>query len=306
MVQKPLNQLSRNTSSHSITLKSPNRRLFVFHGVNKLIQIYRQLNVLSIDVALGAMCSSAWLASLFLAQIRIYAYCALGLTVWIIYTIDHLLDAYRIKHRASSYRHQFHQKHFQVLMIAVVLALITDIIFVFFIRSSILYSGFLLSIVIAVYLVFNRWLSYLKECFAAILYCGGVLLPIASVVPLQELYQNIIVISSFFITALLNIVLFSWFDIDIDRRDNQLSLVSKSGDLITRKLIGILFMTQLLIIAFGAFMKPTMIVSFIVLLVMNGVLAIIFFKWRTFAIRDRYRLVGDAIFLFPLFQLLLK
>jgi hypothetical protein len=208
--------------------------------MTQLLRFYQRLNILSIDVALGAVCSSVWLANFFQAQLRIYAYCALGLTVWIIYTADHLLDAKRIGHRASSERHQFHQHNFQVLLVAFIFATMADLGMVFFVRPTVLYSGLFLSMIIAIYLLFNRWLGSLKECLVALLYCGGVLLPIVSIAGLQVVYQNKILLLNFFITALLNIILFSWFDRERDKADNQQSLVLVLGDIVTRRLIYIL------------------------------------------------------------------
>ncbi len=273
--------------------------------MNQLVRFYKQLNVLSIDVALGAVFSSAALANLFQVQLRIYAYCALGLTVWIIYTADHLLDAYRIKHRASSDRHLFHQHNFQSLLIAIILATVIDLGLVSLIRTPVLYSGLFLSIVIAVYLLFNRWLGSLKECLVALLYCGGVLLPIVSIAGVQVVYQNKILLLNFFITALLNIILFSWFDRERDKVDNQQSLVLVLGDIVTRRLIYILFAVQLLLGMYNVIQAPTALSFLVVLLVMNGVLLIIFLNWRWFSVDDKYRLAGDAIFFLPLLHLLL-
>jgi len=41
---------------------------------------------------------------------------SLGLTVWIIYTADHLLDAKKFKNKMRlTERHRFHQRHFKVI-----------------------------------------------------------------------------------------------------------------------------------------------------------------------------------------------
>jgi len=278
---------------------------FFVYLMNQLLRFYKKLNVLSIDVALGAVCSSAALAHLFHVQLRVYAYCALGLTVWIIYTADHLLDAYRIKHQASSERHQFHQHHFQALLIAVILATVADIGMVFFVTPTVFYSGVFLSIVIAVYLLFSRWLGSLKECFVALLYCGGVFLPIVSLAGIQVIYHNKIIMLIFFVTVLLNIILFSWFDREKDKADNQQSLVLKLGDLVIRRLIYTLFAIQLLLGVYNAIEMPAIGSFVIVLFIMNGVLLIIFFNWRWFYVNDKYRLAGEAIFFLPLIHLLL-
>lgn len=273
--------------------------------MTQLLRFYKRLNILSIDVALGAVFSSAWLANFFQAQLRIYAYCALGLTVWIIYTADHLLDAKRIKHRASSERHQFHQHNFQVLLATLIFATMADLGMVFFVRPTVLYSGLFLSMIIAVYLLFNRWLGSLKECFVALLYCGGILLPIGSIAGMQVIYHNKIIVLIFFITALINVILFSWFDREKDKADNQRSLVLVLGDLVTRRFIYTLFTIQLLLGMYGVIELQAMLSFFVVLFIMNSVLLIIFLNWKWFSVDDKYRLAGDAIFFLPLLHLLL-
>lgn len=260
--------------------------------------------MLSIDVALGAVCSSAWLANHFHVQLRVQAYCALGLTVWIIYTADHLLDAHRIKHQASSYRHRYHQQNFKLLTFAILLAILIDFVFVFYIRQAVFYSGLFLSCIITGYLLMSRWIGYLKEFFVAVLYCGGVLLPIVSIGGFQLISQHALLVTIFFITALINTILFSWFDRESDCVDKQQSLVSVVGEVGTKKIIWFLFMIQLVLVLYGSSVMSTMVLTMAILMVMNGVLLIIFLNWKWFSLNDKYRLAGDAIFLFPIFILL--
>src|SRR5689334_7150262 len=100
-----------------------------------LVKFYRLLNILSVDVALGAVCCAAWFATLFEVTLRPHAFVVLGLTVWIIYTADHLLDAKRTEGVASTKRHRFHQQHFSFLVVVLILTVITDLVFVFFITQ---------------------------------------------------------------------------------------------------------------------------------------------------------------------------
>ena len=94
--------------------------------MNKIISVYRLLNILSIDVAAGAVICALFFARLFEVQIKPYGLISLGLTVWIIYTADHLLDGIKTHHRAATKRHQFHQYHFKVLCVVMIVAIIID------------------------------------------------------------------------------------------------------------------------------------------------------------------------------------
>src|SRR5690606_21598184 len=76
---------------------------------------YDYLQVLSIDIVIGACAGMLFFDRLIGADLRPLLYLLLALAVWCIYTFDHLLDARQIKKAASTPRHAFHQKHFKTL-----------------------------------------------------------------------------------------------------------------------------------------------------------------------------------------------
>ena len=76
-----------------------------------LVRLYRILNTLSLDVSIGAVISAMFFAEVLQVKILPYGLATLALTVWIIYTIDHLRDARAIGTKASTARHLFHQHY---------------------------------------------------------------------------------------------------------------------------------------------------------------------------------------------------
>ncbi len=269
-----------------------------------LIKLYRHLNLLSIDVALGAVCCGAWFAKTFQVTLRPYALLSLGLTVWIIYTTDHLLDAQKIKAEASTQRHKFHQQHFKALWLLLGLAIVLDAVLIFFMRKPVLYAGMVLAAVVATYLVLSRWLGFLKEFVVAVLYCGGVLLPVLSLHETSLSPEGVLLIASFFITAWINVLLFAWFDHDADARDGYASFSVRFGKYLTMQFLRTLFFIQAAVLVVMAIQlqakQPVM-----VLFMMNSILFLLFIKPGSFKPNDRYRLLGDAIFIFPIVFLLL-
>ncbi|TXH25692.1 MAG: hypothetical protein E6Q96_08815 [Cyclobacteriaceae bacterium] len=260
-------------------------------------RFYRLLNVLSLDVALGAVCCAAWFARGFQAQLRPYAYLALGLTVWIIYTADHLLDGSKITREASTYRHRFHQKHFKTLLVIVLLAVFVDFTLLFFIRLKILYAGLGLFLIVILYLLVNRWLSFVKEIVIALVYSCGVLLPAFSVKQTALSIPDAVWIGCFFLTTLINLILFSVYDLHSDKADGSNSFVLTFGEEFTRKILFVLFSLQAALIMTLLYNK--MLNMSVVLFVMNTTLLVLFSKPSFFKQSDRYRLYGDVIFLFP-------
>lgn len=263
----------------------------------RLLNFYRLLNILSMDVALGAVCCAAWFAKVFEVQLRPYALLALGFTVWIIYTADHLMDALKIKKEASTERHRFHQKHFRMLVIGVVIAGMIDLALIFFIRAKILYAGLILAIVVGLYLLINRWLGFVKEFVIALVYCGGVLLPSLSLKNYSLNVPEVFLLVSFFLTALINLILFSGYDVLADKLDGYNSFALKFGRTITQNVLSLIFLVQAMIIIL-LFMMHVWDYGCL-LLAMNSMLFLLFLRPTYFSRNDGHRLCGDAVFLFP-------
>lgn len=261
--------------------------------------LYRFVNIMSLDVALGAMTGAAFFGSIFKTTLFPQGLLALGLTVWIIYSVDHLLDAYKLKNLAASERHQFHQRHFRLIVILVVLATLTDITLIFYVRPNVLNAGLLLAGVVVFYLLFHRWMYPLKEIAGAILYSGGVWLPVLVLHqgPVEDPGAYLMI--PFFITALINLILFSWFGYAQDVRDGHLSLVIFIGKPTSRVVLIILFVTQFFALI-SLMMFTTYRVETGVMLAMNVVLLFMLLLPDFFDKNDLYRVAGDVIFLFPL------
>lgn len=269
-----------------------------------ILKFYRWLNILSIDVAIGAIVCGYFFSRIAEVTLRPAGLATLGLSVWIIYTTDHLVDALSLKGLASTARHRYHQLHFWELIIAEMLALVAVGILLFFIRPEVFLGGAVLLALVGIYMLVNRYLNYLKEIMVAVLYCAGILLPSGMRVedPMAFLIRP--ETTMLFLVALLNLLIFSWFEIETDREDGYPSFAGHFGARPTRKVIMILFIVQFLIplvswIA-GVFSSYQLI-----LLSMTLVLGIIFLLPEYFGKSDRYRLLGDAIFLLPVLFFLL-
>lgn len=268
-----------------------------------VLQLYKKINILSIDVAVGAVASALFFARLLNVTILLYGQIALALTVWIIYTADHLRDAKKIGGRASSERHFYHQRNFKTLRSILLVAIVADFVLIFFIRKPVFQWGLALTGFVALYLVFQRSLYFLKEFFVAFLYTWGVLLPSLSVTVVDLQWFHYILISQFFLIALCNLLLFSLYDADVDLRDNLLSFVTRFGEGFTKGFLVVLFF---LIFALTAvlFIYADHTIAILILWLMTAVLCIIFLFPELFRQNEYYRIVGDAIFLIPIVGLL--
>lgn len=270
-----------------------------------LIRLYRLMNILSVDVALGSICCAAWFAELFNVDLRPYAFVSLGLAVWIIYTVDHLLDARKIVGTASTERHRFHQKYFSKLIVAVIGAVLINVIVVLFIRKAVFQSGVILASVMLVYFLLQRFLRHFKEFVIAFLFSCGVLLPSWSLSMSFPGFELSLIICQFMLTALINLLLFSWFDRHRDSADKRHSFVTLVGGKTTRVFIWLLFALNVALMSLSVVYSFQMLSSVAIVFVMNVSLFLLFFRPTGFEIEDRYRLLGDGIFFLPLLYFLM-
>ena len=273
--------------------------------MHALTKFYRLLNILSVDVALGSVCCAAWFAKLFEVTLRPQTFVVLGITVWIIYTADHLLDARRTVGIASTRRHQFHQQYFSLLFIVLTGAVVIDLTLVFFIRQTVFQWGLVLAGVMVAYFLIQRFLKYLKEVTIAIIFSCGVLLPSVAVTHKEVDFSMALIIGEFMLTALLNLLLFSWFDRYHDNQDKRESFVTLAGEKGSKGFVGGVFILNGVLLICSAIFIPAITGYVAILILMNTVLAIMLVKSDYFQPDDRFRIIGDAVFLLPIIYLFL-
>lgn len=262
-----------------------------------LSSAYRIINLLSLDVAIGAIITALFFSKQLLAPVRVYGIVALGLTVWVIYTADRLMDVRYLTEPASSERHRFHQKHHKPLCVAIVIIVLIVCALMIFIRPSVLIGGLILAPVITIYLLVQRMLP-VKEFTVALLYTLGVFLP-AWPENWQIIGHASVLISQLFLVALTNLLLFAWFEYDADSKMKQASLATRLGKKTVSTLLIILFVVGISLSFVAIIYNP---ISWIFLL-MWLVLVSLFIFHSYFEQHERYRLWGDAIFFLPLIGL---
>lgn len=274
--------------------------------MKKLGRFYQFANLLSLDVTAGAIMSGMFLARILEVVVLPWGFAAMGLTVWIIYTADHLLDARALITPASSGRHRFHQNHFRPLLFALLAALLIDLIMVSLIRKQVIMAGMVLGVIVGIYLVIQRNLKSFKELSGATLYCAGVALPALTLARLPITAFQGLLIAQFCITVFCNLLLFSLFDVHDDVRDKHNSFVTVVGEQRTRLFLAALFLANGTLIFMQLFLFPNAFSAAMVMLAMNLILFLIYVFPKRFEANGLYRLMGDAVFMIPLFFLLLS
>jgi hypothetical protein len=271
------------------------------------MHIWKYINLLSIDIAIGAVIGCAFFGHILAVSILPHAFMALGLSVWIIYTADHLNDAYKLTSRGqtgSTDRHRFHQIHFSKLLVVVIGAAFLAGLEVFYVKPPVRIAGLALAVPVAMYLIGQHRLRFTKEIFGAVLYTAGIVL-----VPLALLHRlpavpEAVLIALYGLTALANLLLFSLMDLSADVKDQNTSFASIMGiKRAQRYFFSLTVLNAIGCLGVGVFVDHVFLPA-MVILAMNVILGYVGLRRKELAYGDRYRIIADAIFFIPLVGLL--
>lgn len=256
-----------------------------------IARFYKTLQILSIDVAIGAI---SLLHFFSVEKIEWSVYILLGLAIWIIYTVDHLKDA-RKASDSNRKRYQYHHKNAVWLKTLVAVGLIIAFTLCLFVPVQIVLGGVIIGFLSGIYILFQARIAHikLKECYIAGVYTSGVLLVPFMQTNLVDFYLFILL----FLLAFLNLTLFSWMEIDEDKKDGFSSIATRLGQQNAYKfLVSVLFFD--LILVFPGIIKGIPYIGFFTIALFLYAFLILFPNWSS--INGRYRTVGDGIFLLPL------
>lgn len=268
---------------------------------------YGYFQILSLDVVTGAIASGGMAARILDVEMPAVWWWALPISVWVIYTLDHLLDAYRLKEHAHTQRHLFHYRHFTIISaIWSVLFLVCILWIPFQLPEKILWLGLGLGMFVLFHLGMVQWvggkISWLlqKELGVGLIYALGVWGGPLVMAGATTDKIAVILFIQFFLIALINLMLFSLFDLETDTRDAQTSFVRAIGEKKTVGLVGgLALLTTACILLVWRQLSPLEWVVEAVYGGMLGVLWVLMVGRNRFRENESYRVWGDGIFYFP-------
>lgn len=215
--------------------------------MNLVDSLLKTLNLLSIDVVLGACAGMFFFSDMMKVTLGWSIYGLLGMAVWCIYTFDHLWDAYQVKTDANTNRHRFHQRHFKLLSILLVLVALSALVFGYLMVNLdwLLGAGLVLGAVIIGSMLLLKFIGkktvLLKEVFIAFYYVSGILLA-----PLWKLdfefspsYWMFFAVG-YFLLACFNLIFLSFVDAKSDREDGHTSITTQLGTEKTRTILWVI------------------------------------------------------------------
>lgn len=267
------------------------------------------MRMLSLDVVLGALASGSMVVYLLEVRMPVLWWWVLPISVWVIYTADHLMDAYRLKAGAHTDRHLYHNHHFRAIGIVWGLLLLSCLTWIpWQLPASITRLGWAMGGIVLIHLALvsligNRvsWFFH-KELGVAGVYAAGVWGGPVSVWGQVPGMPERLLFVQFLLLALFNLLLFSLYEIQTDELDGHTSFVRAIGQRSTRVLLaGIGFMILMAggistSLSGGDFRIVT--VQGLYALMLLVLLASAYFP-AYFGQHERYRAWGDVVFIFP-------
>ena len=265
------------------------------------------VNALSLVVVLGAISTAYFTAALFQSELSFSFYWLLGSTVWVIYTLDHLLDGKKKEPEELSFRHRLHvnwRTPLSILLTGVVV--FNVLVLALFTRESIVKSGAILSGFVLLYFLFVahsklRHVTGLKEIGVAI---GAV----SGMVVLPALEGNasldmafLVYVAAFFFLNLCNLTIFSMADLAADSRSGFRSLATELGREKTKQLAYNLLGLCFLMFGCWTFLieHPIKMVVAIIFLSMMHTLGYLLIQYGQESAEEKIRFWGDFIYVLP-------
>lgn len=257
-----------------------------------LARTYQYFRWLSLDVSAGAIVLCAFLSSEFYVTYDWPELVCLGLAVFSIYNLDHWQDARKLDNPSSA-RRAFHKRYAIAILFAVSLAVLIGGCIALSLRNEILWPGLIFSTLAASYLVFSRILRGLKELGIAMAYSGGVTLIVW--VQLGVSSNLLLVAIALAMIAWLNLVVFADIERDEDKREGFHSIALLLSHRNVRSLANGLSIA-IVFISFFLLNEHIHVAAYFMFCAAS--LQVIL-RWEFFRSSERYRIVGDGIFLIP-------
>ena len=268
------------------------------------------MNILSIDVVIGAVAGGIMATRLLHVNPGFAYWIVLPLSVWIIYTTDHLIDGLRLKSNSHTVRHFFHYYYSKQIVIAIVLLSVVNItLIILFLKQPVLHFGIYAGIATLTYLLVvyfsKKKKSFLlqKEFFVSVIYSAGIWGGPAALVSYKINTPLILLIVSFFLIVWAAVLILSVYEVNYDKLDKHNTFAVNFGDRNTVSFIYFL-MAVAFIICTG---EIVLVQSFEIamaskILMIMGLLLLGVLNFRGQFTRDNiYRSLIETVFWLPAF-----
>ncbi len=263
---------------------------------------------MSFDVVLGAVACNImfWKLNKNPPEHSFAVVVILGFSVWIIYILDRLLDNQKSESSPTE-RHIFHQENARVLWYFIGLLVVICTILVFYLPINIIIFGFIISLFTGIYLLIISRISsknnfqHYKEPITSIVYVSAVF---GTTILHNPQTDSLLIGFIFLLIVFQNLLLFSLSEFKKNTHSYNLAehFGVKKSNLIIVVITCIILILGFYLIHFSSSIYENEVVF--IEIIMSVILLIINQFDNFFLTNDRYRWVGDGIFLLPLLIIL--
>ena len=264
--------------------------------------------MLSLDILAGVFCGYSF-ARVFLdcdcPPATPFLLCG---TVWLIYTLDHLLDARILKDDSAKPAYRWHWQYRKILWPVLLAAgACLAIVSLVFLPGRILVFGCILGSIVILYTLVNQGKRRLhrkylfREGWISLIYTAGVWgAPLLYHGSIPDLATQL-AIMVYLLLVMINVLIYTYHEYRLDLAASQLTLATVTGRKTTRHLLRLLMLCVLTLIL-AAFLilddagQPN---AYYLLLGMAGGLGLILSFPRFFSKHARYGILADGLFLLP-------
>ncbi len=267
--------------------------------------------MLSIDILLGVLSSYLFAGTLLNSNEPPLIPLILCLSVWLVYTLDHLADASWLGGNSKKPVYIWHLRYRRVLFnIAIFTAVIGGVISFVFLPSRVIFTGIVCGLLLVLYLLLNslrifRKRYFFKEVWIAILYAGGIWIFPYFFRLIDPDYKIFLVFSAFFCLVLVNVLSYSFFELPVDLLQGLKTFGVVFGGRACRLLIIVLLIISfslslvLIFVSFSVAALSSASSAGILLLAMTLIMAMIHLFPDFFGKNERFGIVADGVFILP-------
>ena len=269
-----------------------------------MIKFFKILHLLSFEVVLGAVVCNImfWKLNKIPPKHFSIIVIVLGFSVWIIYVLDRLLDNQKLDFTPTE-RHIFHRQNAQILWYFIGFLTFLCTILIFYLPYNILIFGIIISSLTGIYLFIISKISsknnfqHYKEPITAFVYVSAVF---GTTILHNPQNYSLLIGFIFLLIVFQNLLLFSLSE--FKRNINSINLAQhfgvKKSNLIIVAITFMIIILGVYLIYFSTSKYENKVVFLEI--IMSTILLIINHFDNFFLVNDRYRWVGDGIFLLPL------
>lgn len=277
-----------------------------------LASIYRKLNLLSIDVALGAVAGGIMASGVTGCAPEWGYWVVLPLSVWLVYTADHIIDGLNASPPLLHERHLFHRRNMKALIIAgIPLALLTAFFAFSTLPGRMIIYGLVLGLLILAYLGLVMSISrgspraLQKELLVALFYTAGIWGPLYVMQTEHSTYEWLIMLI-FFMLAFADLLLLSILELGRDSQEGEPSFPGNYGPEVAKRLFQFI---SILALSGAAFVMltgqdPLHRKASLLLGIMDILLIFIFELYEGSKKELGFRYFSELVFLVPALMLL--